>query len=1520
MKQRILLFSLLVTLFTTLFPTTAFAQEPDSQYAIFTWRNDGDFNAFLNCDVDSIRYSKFDLNGRKHPNVVVQEVWTHDSVYRIPLTAIDSVTFSAPEPVMKDDVFHITEFHFPYVTDATALIVTFNESIPADSLPCVGQVVVSDIACVEPFENGFAGRVTRIVRAGGTVRIECEEVTIEDIYDELVCVGKSVSYIEDETPAGAPKRIIVDMDGVKTFPLKTKTIELISSEDNGESGYVNLNVTPEITLKYEIYYNSWNKKDNKFKCTVSPALGCNFDFNWKKTFSKSYSKGIGTITIPTKVPLLFAEIDLAGFLDLDGTVDLGATFPFRVQANADYDSQREDNAFLFNFNGTGAEMPTGYVELNGNVYAGLSVSFVTFIGTRDLASAYIEMKAGPQVNTSIRFNNDPVNGLNLYNNFSDSKITFEPLVAQLSAGVKTLFTDEDTWESPQWSVFNKKEYHLFPSFTAPELSSSSATLTTDISNDLLFPVRPGIALYQNNQSQPKYTYLSNKTYRREADWNKTDLQMELQQYSSGTYTAKPVFVICNTTVPASPTSSVTIPEPLSVQSSVTVKKGETQTIQFTGGWGEYTLTNSASSVCAAYVTGSSIIITGLKDGNAQLTLKDKRSSETKNIAVTVYDATQPPVITVLPDSINFGTVVKGYNATKTFTVTGSYLTGDITLSSSNHVFTINKSTLTPSNGTVNATVTVTYEPDKAENNGGYINIDGNGFERIRVPLKGKCEEGYINVNPSPLSFGTNLTPGKTYSKSLTVTTNVPGVLSSSYSETESGVFTVPSPIIAGNNTVKFMSSNAGSYSGVINIQDTKSGTTARVTMDAQVAAPTPVVNAAPDTVYFGKVLLGKTKTETITVTGSNLTSNLTVSSTNSVFTVNPTTLTPSNGTVNATVMVTYAPDSVCNNGGYVKIKGNGIEKKVRLSGTGVVPKITVSPTSYDFGTAKTGETKTKKFTVTGTNTTGNLTVTASETVSGVFSVTPTTLEASGGTVTVTYKPTEGGSYSGSFTVASANESVSAKATYQGKCAEIKTNKSSLDFGTLKKGNTKSLTFTVTGKQLTGDLNVASSDSHFTVSPTSLGTSGGTVTVTYNATEPGTHSGTITISGGGANSKTVSVTGKCAGISISPTSYDFGTAKTGETKTKKFTVTGTNTTGNLTVTASETVSGVFSVTPTTLGASGGTVTVTYKPTEGGSYSGSFTVASANESVSAKATYEGKCAEIITSKSSLDFGTLKKGNTKSLTFTVTGKQLTGNLTVASSNSHFTVSPTSLGTSGGTVTVTYNATEPGTHSGTITISGGGANSKTVSVTGKCAGISISPTSYDFGTTAVGVTKTKTFNVTGTNTTGTLRIVAAESVGGQFTVSPTTLPAAGGTVTVTFKPTEGGTHDGFFNVSSTNESVSAKATYTGKCPKITVSTTSLSFGSVPYDTNISNAPTKTFTVTGTNLTGDLSVTSNSSLFTVTPSTITASEAMSSKTVTVKFLTYKPGAAGAQSATITISGGGAVSRTVSVSGTCVKP
>ena len=88
-------------------------------------------------------------------------------------------------------------------------------------------------------------------------------------------------------------------------------------------------------------------------------------------------------------------------------------------------------------------------------------------------------------------------------------------------------------------------------------------------------------------------------------------------------------------------------------------------------------------------------------------------------------------------------------------------------------------------------------------------------------------------------------------------------------------------------------------------------------------------------------------------------------------------------------------------------------------------------------------------------------------------------------------------------------------------------------------------------------------------------------------------------------------------------------------------------------------------------------------------------------------------------SLSFTGCSTGETYTETFTVSGRNLVGNVTLSSSNPVFTISPSTLtadqASAGATITVTYKPTAAGTHNDTITVSSSDAESKTVYVSGK-------------------------------------------------------------------------------------------------------------------------------------------------------------------------------------------------------------
>ena len=105
-----------------------------------------------------------------------------------------------------------------------------------------------------------------------------------------------------------------------------------------------------------------------------------------------------------------------------------------------------------------------------------------------------------------------------------------------------------------------------------------------------------------------------------------------------------------------------------------------------------------------------------------------------------------------------------------------------------------------------------------------------------------------------------------------------------------------------------------------------------------------------------------------------------------------------------------------------------------------------------------------------------------------------------------------------------------------------------------------------------------------------------------------------------------------------------------------------------------------------------------------------------------TAESNTPTLVASESALDFGSVENNTSKNLTFKLSGTKLTADATLSVDGEYFTVTPTSVAQTDGTipetdVTVSYKPTAVGLHTATLTISSTGATDKTITLTGTSA-----------------------------------------------------------------------------------------------------------------------------------------------------------------------------------------------------------
>lgn len=436
--------------------------------------------------------------------------------------------------------------------------------------------------------------------------------------------------------------------------------------------------------------------------------------------------------------------------------------------------------------------------------------------------------------------------------------------------------------------------------------------------------------------------------------------------------------------------------------------------------------------------------------------------------------------------------------------------------------------------------------------------------------------------------------------------------------------------VVGSNSNKFTSiswygKSADGYDNVTyynyNNNGAKTFTIPKTTFTYESAGSVPTITVDPATVEPFTTEVGTPVTATVTVTGENLTGDITatVSGDDALTAV----------LENGVLTITYNPTAAGNHTATVTLSSEGARNvTIELSGTATapaVPTITVNPATLAINAAL-GETKTASFTVTGTNLEGDITVAASE----GFSVDPTTIAAAdaaaGATVTVTYvAPATAETKTGTITLTSEGaeaKTVAINATAAEITYDFTVEPESLDFGEVFVGQTNKLAVTIKNN---GNDNInpvfTFNNNVFTVEDDSYPVYGGLsqqYNIIYTPVAAGTDNGTVQITIG-SQTVTISLTGKgkeLAAYDIASTAasgvHNFGDAFVNGTASWSFTI--TNNGKNDVTPTIEGLAEPFSTTYESAAIASGesaTITINFKPTAIQAYGPTSIVVKFNE---------------------------------------------------------------------------------------------------------------------------------------------------------------------------------------------------------------------------------------------------------------------------------------------------------------------
>ena len=528
--------------------------------AMYVWRNDGDFNAFLKSDIDSIGYSHLDADSVYHNEWQQQVVYTKNGNFSIPLSAIDSVSFRAPETVVSKDVFQLTAAHDAYLSLCDTISFTLSSATPSTMRPSVGNVVVSTYDCLS-FPNGIMARVVTKKEDASGIHYECEKVGIDEVYDQLVMVG--TCYAEDENPANSaslkPKDIEIIVDKTAWDKSWKKTFE-----KGGTSTALDINDNAHIVLTIRIQKGKqpYFRLDlvNELKSSITFNASSSFEQDFKERF---FNQTLGRILIPG-APLLYItpKLSLSAYFAEEGEVSLDYTGHCNRTDKVSFICQG-NKWTTYHTPKTDVGVDVASLSMKGYAEVGLIPDMLFSLNG---SATGVGVKYSVGVKEAIDFKFDAVSLFDegMYSALKDSyarttvpqQITLYASMGLWGGGVIPYSYTLPQFE-PQWGT----DKYLLPLFSKPTYSqgsmTSKANFKSTISRSLLFPVEVGMAYYEGD-TRLQTKYLTPK-YQSPSSWNLNGLESTFDNIETGkTYTAYPVVRLMGKTLRAVP--STTFPE------------------------------------------------------------------------------------------------------------------------------------------------------------------------------------------------------------------------------------------------------------------------------------------------------------------------------------------------------------------------------------------------------------------------------------------------------------------------------------------------------------------------------------------------------------------------------------------------------------------------------------------------------------------------------------------------------------------------------------------------------------------------------------------------------------------------------------------------------------------------------------------------------------------------------------------------------------------------------------------------
>lgn len=506
----------------------------DRQDAVFIYRHDGQVNAFEQDDIMKMSHEIADT----------LQVVLADSVYRIPIAAIDSIGIHPFQTVYKPDVVLLAPY-IPYVESVSVenQSIKFSPSLPEEMRPKQGDILFYE-TFDKTFPDGYAGRVVTTDGYACTT----EMVGIDDIYKRVIIFGTLTAARDFNTSKSAWSQGD-DSAGSDKSELSIDLSELKISASRGPvSASLDLDIAPDFNVsivKRDEYDAARISVDIKLDASAEVSLSVGGASDILDYLGPSISP-VAKFVIPA-CPVFSVGLDLHPFItaSVNGSISESAKFSSNFAASVTYCDGDVDFKPQFK---VGITPGTPKVQAEGKVHVGALIlpSVQITGGLWKIGPAF---KIGPSVSATLDLDSGGLVNCG-YDVLKDSKVTVaaEGCVEAEMRVLGKLVGDSVMPEFP--FTIAARDWYFVPLFSSPTVSparTENVGVSTTASRDVLAPVRIGIDILQDGKLF--------KTYANPEEFSADPVIM--RQHFSGfkenvTYTAVPTLEIFGQHVQASP--------------------------------------------------------------------------------------------------------------------------------------------------------------------------------------------------------------------------------------------------------------------------------------------------------------------------------------------------------------------------------------------------------------------------------------------------------------------------------------------------------------------------------------------------------------------------------------------------------------------------------------------------------------------------------------------------------------------------------------------------------------------------------------------------------------------------------------------------------------------------------------------------------------------------------------------------------------------------------------------------------